>query len=149
MQKEADAYEFCTRFLKPGYRIVRIPWLTDHLLGEDENGREYEEGECPYFDEDGNYDYGLIRDKVFGPGAAVAAPGEDVPDDAPWSPCSREELNRRIFALPEATAADSAQSAAEFDRIVRDVFGVSAVDLDFGDDVGGGEDDGGDGGDAE
>lgn len=99
--RDEDAWEISKRVLKPGYRLVRIPMLFDYFLEEDENGVPWtEDNPDPFWDEDGDHqNLVLIRNKVFGEGGAIAAEDEYVPDDAPWSACSDEELTARLYNM--------------------------------------------------
>lgn len=110
---EDRAWEFSQRFLKPGYRLVRIPFVNDGDLTELEDDvfatdfdtlEEYDayrnEHPSRFYNSVDYFDYAKLRDEVFGHDAAIAAPGEPVPPDAPWSACSAEELKDR-FGLPE------------------------------------------------
>ncbi|KFI53758.1 hypothetical protein [Bifidobacterium biavatii] len=100
---EDYAYELARNHVREGYRLVRLPFLNEELYLTDENGRDYGEGESPFFDEDDNIDIVAVRDYVFGKGGAIALPGEKVPKDAYWAACSAKELRWRLCPIEDGT----------------------------------------------
>lgn len=110
---EDRAWEFSQHFLKPGLRLVRIPFVNETDLADLEDSvfvdqfdtiEEYEayrkEHPSRFYNIVDSFDYAKLRNEVFGLDAAIAASGEIVPPEAPWSACDAKELKER-FGLPE------------------------------------------------